>query len=223
MHLSVLLDGQLRSPSGEGIGKLDDVIVRLRGNDYPLVRGLVAKVGGLRVYVPVTRVALSEDRVVLAKAKVDLRGFGRRDGEVLPREDILGHQLIDVAGAELVRAWDVELQQTGEGWVLSCLDTRRPARLFGLIRGAGGHPCKDWKSFEPLIGHTPSSVLRGGFGRLRRLEPAQLADLLEDTSSEEGEEILDAVHADPELEADVFEELTPTSPTGSSATRPTPR
>jgi CBS domain-containing protein len=192
------------------IGKVDDVIVRLRGGDLPLVTGLVAKVGGRRVYLSINRLAeLTEERVVLGKPKVDLRAFERREGEVLLREDILGHRLIDVADAELVRAWDIELQHTNEGWVVSCLDTRRPARFFGLIRRSGGHPCQDWKAFEPLIGHTPSIRARSGFGRLRRFKPAQIADLLEDASRQEGEEILDVVHTDPELEADVFEELDP--------------
>jgi CBS domain-containing protein len=210
VHLSNLLDRQIRPPGGEGIGKLDDVIVRLRGRDYPLVTGLVAKVGGRRVHVPVAGVVeLSDQQIVLARAKLDLRSFERRDGEVLLREDILGHRLIDVADAELIRAWDVELQQTGEGWVLVRLDTRRPARLFGLLRQGGGHPAKDWKAFEPLVGHAPTSVARLGFGRVRRLKPAQIADLLEEASGEEGEEILDAVHVDPDLEADVFEELDP--------------
>jgi CBS domain-containing protein len=198
------------SPTDESVGKVDDVIVRLRGGDLPLVTGLVAKVGGRQVYISIRRIAvLDEDRVVLAKAKVDLRGFERREGEVLLRDDILGHRLIDVADAELVRAWDIELQQTGEGWVVSCLDTRRPARLFGLIRSTGGHPCQDWKAFEPLIGHTASVRARAGFRGVRRLKPAQIADLLEDASPQEGEEILDVVHGDPELEADVFEELDP--------------
>jgi CBS domain-containing protein len=210
MHLSGLLGRQLLSSSNEGVGKLDDVIVRLRGGEYPLVKGLVAKVGGRRVFVPIERVAeLSEERITLAKAKVDLRGFERRDGEVLLHEDILRHRLIDVADAQLVRAWDVELRATDEGWVLSCLDTRRPARLLGLMRSSAGHPCQDWKAFEPLIGHTPSVRARAGFGRVGRLKPAQIADLLEDASRTEGEEILDVVHADPELEADVFEELDP--------------
>jgi CBS domain-containing protein len=210
VYLSVLLGRQLLSPSGEGVGKVDDLIVRLSGGEYPVVTGLVAKVGGRRLFVPISRVAeLGEDRIALAKAKVDLRSFERRDGEVLLREDILRHRLIDVADAELVRAWDIELRATDDGWIVSCLDTRRPARLFGLIRPSSGHPCQDWKAFEPLIGHTPSVRSRSSFGKVRRLKPAQIADLLEDASRTEGEEILDVVHADPELEADVFEELDP--------------
>ncbi len=104
-----MLGRRLASLSGETVGKVDDVIVRLRSGNYPLISGLVGKVGGRRVYIPIKRVAeLSELGTVLSRAKVDLRSFERRDGEVLLREDILGHRLIDVADAELVRAWDIE-------------------------------------------------------------------------------------------------------------------
>ena len=51
------------------------------------------------------------------------------------------------------------------------------------------------------------SDLRGPFARIRRLKPAQIADLLESASAEEETEILGRVRADPQLEADVFEEL----------------
>jgi Mg/Co/Ni transporter MgtE len=73
--------------------------------------------------------------------------------------------------------------------------------------GARGRGYRDWKVFEALIGHEPTVLLRGRTGRLRRLKPPQIADLLEEASREEQTELLAHVHADPELEADVFEEL----------------
>jgi Mg/Co/Ni transporter MgtE len=95
--------------------------------------------------------------------------------------------------------------------VVAGVDTRRrPRRLFGLLAPRAQDDTsafRDWHDFEWLIGHAGSALLRGPFARIRRLKPAQIADLLEEASKEEETEILGRVHADPELEADVFEEL----------------
>ena len=62
-----------------------------------------------------------------------------------------------------------------------------------------------WPEIELLVGHVPTSRFRLGSHRLGRLHPAQIANLVEAASHDEGEEILDAVGHDKELEADVFE------------------
>jgi CBS domain-containing protein len=210
LRLSRLLKRPVTDRGGGSLGRLADVIVRLRGSDYPLVTGLVAAVGGREIFVPVDQVSgLDGDPLRLSSARLSLRRFERRDGEVLLRADVLGHRLIDVPNARLVRAADLELARDRADWVLTGVDTR-PRWMFGLLAPeapAGRVGCRDWSDFEWLIGHQSSALLRGPFARIRRLKPAQIADLLESASAEEESEILGRVHADPELEADVFEEL----------------
>jgi CBS domain-containing protein/sporulation protein YlmC with PRC-barrel domain len=210
VHLSELLRRPITDRGGESIGRLSDVIVRLRGADNPLVTGLVASVGGRELYVPIDQVSsLSGEQVKLTSAKLDLRQFERREGEVLLRRDVLGHRLIDVESAQLIKAWDLELERRGDERVVAGVDTHRQPRWpFGSRHsGQPDHSFREWAKFEPLIGHTGSELLRGPFARIRRLKPAQIADLIENASKEEETEILGQVHADPELEADVFEEL----------------
>jgi CBS domain-containing protein len=210
LHLSELLRRPVTDKHGGSIGRLSDVIVRLRGADFPVLTGLVATVGGRSLFVPIDQVAgLDGAELRLASARLDLRQFERRDGEVLLRADVLGHRLIDVESAQLIRAGDLELAPGNGEWVVTGVDIhRRPRRLLGgLGVTSKDHPFREWAKFEPLIGHSSSALSRRPFGRIRRLKPAQIADLLEDASREEESEILGQVHADPELEADVFEEL----------------
>lgn len=80
-------------------------------------------------------------------------------------------------------------------------------RLLPGRRREKNPPIVDWASIEPFVAHVPSSRLRIPYRKLAKLHPAQIADLVEAASHEEGEEIIEAVGENRELEADVFEEL----------------
>src|ERR1700728_3507089 len=102
-RLSDLLGRRVAGRAGERLGRLADVIVRLRGSDYPVVTGIVVTLAGKREgFVPVEDVGPFDGEVLnLTTAKLDLRRFERREGEVLLRADVLGHRMIDVANARL--------------------------------------------------------------------------------------------------------------------------
>jgi CBS domain-containing protein len=215
VNLSSVLRSRLVDRAGEKLGRVDDLIVRLADAGYPPITGLKARIGGREVFVPAERVARLEPGVVqLHGQKVDLGRFDRREGEVLLRQDLLGRRLINVVGARLVRADDLVLGRVEGWWRLIGVDASFRSLFRRLLpaplrRRAGVRPFLDWASVEPFVGHVPTARLRMAFGKLSKLHPAQIADLVEAASHEEGEEIIGAVGADRELEADVFEELDP--------------
>ncbi len=205
--LSTLLRQPVLDSKGNQIGVLADVIVRLRDGSYPVLSGLVINVGNTQIFTTVEDVAgIEADRVRLRTTKLDLRPFSRREGEVLLKEDVLGHRLIDTERTIMVKAYDIELRQAGDSWEATGLDVHKP-RWFRTERTHKPHATRDWNQFLPLIGHKDSSKVRSDSARFRKMKPAQIADLIEDSSDKEQHELLAQVHNDPELEADVFEEL----------------
>lgn len=213
LHLSLVLGGDLLGHTGGRVGRVDDLVVRLGEDEYPPVTGLLARVAGRQVFVSGEAVAeLDHGATRLATDRLDLRPFERRPQEVLLGKDVLDRQLIDVDGARLRRANELELARLDGWWRVVGVDVgprgivrRLLPRRFGR-RVAGGNVL-DWGLVEPFTGHVPTLRLRIPHPKLVRLHPAELADLVEAASHHEGAEILAAVHADPELEADLFEEL----------------
>ncbi|MGZ4291421.1 MAG: magnesium transporter MgtE N-terminal domain-containing protein [Gaiellaceae bacterium] len=212
LHLSLLLGGDLVGRAGGKLGRIDDLVVRLDA-DYPPVTGVLARVAGRDVFVSADSVAdVGQRRVVLSTDRLDLRPFERRPQEVLLRKDVLDRQLIDVDGARLRRANDIELAPSAGWWRVVGVDVgpRGILRRFVPRRYApriGDGPLLDWGEVEPFTGHVPTVKLRTPHPKLSRLHPAELADLVEAAGRAEAEEIFAAVHGDPELEADLFEEL----------------
>jgi CBS domain-containing protein len=214
LHLSAVAGSPLRDADGERLGSVEDLIVRLGGAGYPPITGFLVSVAGRTSFLGVERVSeIGTGGVVMRKAKLDLRHFERRPEEVLLKRDLLDRQLINVEGARLVRANEIELALVAGSWRVVGVDTGPRGGLRRLLpKGLGSHIATgeflDWAGVEPFVGHVPTVRLRVPHPKLAKLHPAQIADLVEAASRREGEEIIQAVGEDDrELEADVFEEL----------------
>src|SRR5271156_4727082 len=174
LHLSAIVGSPLRDSDGERLGKVEDLIVRLGGTGYPPITGLLVSVAGRTSFVGVDRVSdIGPAGVVLRKAKLDLRHFERRPEEVLLKRDLLDRQLINVEGARLVRATEIELALVAGSWRVVGVDTGPRGGLRRLLpKGLGAHIATgeflDWAGVEPVVGHVPAGRLRGPHPKLAK-------------------------------------------------------
>jgi sporulation protein YlmC with PRC-barrel domain len=212
VHLSDVIKRPLVDSSGHRIGKVEDLVVRPGTNPHPPIVGAVVRIGSVEAFLPIDKIPdLGGKEVRFEGSRVDVRRFERRPGELLLARDLLSRHFINLVVARLIRANEIELSMTNGRWEVVGVDpTARTAlrRLFPWgRRGKKAPAIVDWSAIEPFVAHVPTARLRIPYRKLARLHPAQIADLVEAASHEEGEEIIEAVGQDRELEADVFEEL----------------
>ena len=217
LSVAGLVGRPVRNQAGDEIGHLGDVVAKwISEDDYPPVTGLVVKVGRREAYIPIDQVGtLAPGQVLLRSARLDLRDFSRRDGEVTLVRDVLDHQLVDVDGVKVVRASDLYLAPVNDVWRLVGVDVGAQS----LLRRLGPSrwrtlptPDKviDWAAIQPFgtpTGPSGEVRLRAPHQGLRRLRPGELADLLEDLGRSARQELLSVL--EPEAAADALEEMEP--------------
>ncbi|MEV5753010.1 CBS domain-containing protein [Actinoallomurus sp. NPDC052308] len=222
ISLAGLVGRPVVNQAGQQIGRLVDLVARWNGREtYPAVTGLVVQVGRRRSWVPYEAVdRVKPQAVTLRSARLDLREFEERPGEVALATHVLDHQLVDIEGVRVVRPSDLYLTPVEGRLRLVGMDTglgalaRRlgPARWRGRARWlsrAVPEQVIDWSDVQAF----GSAAGRGGArlaaprAELRRLHPAELADLLEDLGRTERRELLDLVG--PDNAADALEEMRP--------------
>ncbi|MBC8077393.1 MAG: magnesium transporter [Chloroflexales bacterium] len=209
LFLASILDRPVHGKSGEPIGTLEDLIVRIDSAIYPLVSGLVVRDGRRRFFVPGTHLYTLGDSVTLGSSTVDLQPFARRDGEVLLRSDVLDHQLIDITGRRIVRVNDVQLAFVEGAYRVAGVDVSPQA----LLRRLGPRPMAqrivarqviDWADAQYLASAAPVQ-LKVSYNRLSELNPVDLARIVDALSYREGAEIVAAL--DDETAAETLEEV----------------
>jgi sporulation protein YlmC with PRC-barrel domain len=210
-----LLRSPVLNPAGTEVGRVEDFIVKLSDGSYPPVVGLKVRVGAQDVFIGKDLIERMEPGAIrLNTHTIRTEAFQRRPGEVLLASDVLGRHLVDMVKGRIVQAHDLVLAPSDNGYYLAGIDRSPRAMLRRIVPRRARpdlrrHAILDWKDVQPFVGHVPTAKLLMPLQRLRRLHPAQIADIVEGASHDEGQEIIEAVQSDPGLTADVFEELDP--------------
>ncbi len=206
ISFTALLKNGVVEAAGEPFGSIDDVIVQVGRNDDAPVVAVVVKTANEAILIPSDRIVeMTANRVVLTSATPGAKPPALCNDMLSLKTDILSQRVIDVARGALVKVYDVRLGHRSEGFAAVALDVHR-GRWFRFGSHAE-HPARDWRNFLPLASISGLPIVQTSPSWIGRLKPAQIADLIEGATADEQDKLLEQVHSDPELEADVFQEL----------------
>lgn len=199
------------------IGKVTDFVVSKPEAVFPQVDGLVIKTAqGLR-FAPIETVAEVDSDGNVALTMAPKEPAPPEQQELYLVADLLDKQIVDVDGRKVVRINDIEVANTGGRLRVVAADVG----LAGLLRRLGlrsfgrrwltriGNVRRSmiaWDSVAPIREMNPSQVrLSVKEGRLARLHPSELAEIIGDLSSREALAVVGQL--DDETAADAFEHL----------------
>ncbi len=131
-----LLGRPVLGPERQHLGHVRDVATsRSRGTAGTVVTGLIADVGGHSWFVPAMTIRDLQGVPVVLRECSTRAVSGRRSGEHLLVQDVLGRPVRTAAGGPSPRISDIALRRTAAGWVVWAVDTRTSVqRLVGSPR-----------------------------------------------------------------------------------------
>jgi CBS domain-containing protein len=192
-------------PYGDQVGRVRDVVARLRDSNPPHVVGLSAELPmRRRVFLPISRVlSIDADAVALGTGSVNLRRFERRIGELLVLEDLLDRQvtITETGASATVVDLAMESDRSGE-WSLTRVAVREHT---GRLTRRGHLHQLDWDEVSGLVGTPMAQGTASLLAMLEDMRPADLANVLQDLPDARRNEVAAAL--DDERLADVLGEL----------------
>ena len=226
-----LVGRPILNSQGTRVGKVADIVVRWDpGVAYPPVTGVLVPLGRGFGVIDQEAVILSQTGVRLRTERNVVSRPIRREGDVALARDVLDHQLVDIAGVQVVRASDVYLLNGPNGWELAGVDVgvrslgrrllprrRRCPPVDRVIDWAELHAfvprftdtASAWESGSARAAGAPGSGVQLGdaVAKLKTLRANEVATILGDLPRTQQAEL--AVLAQPGAAAEALARLDP--------------
>jgi len=232
-YLTQILDKSVVSTDGKRIGKIVDAVAT-PGGRLPSLESLVVKIDNTEVYVPFDTLEFDEDPKGASgtgniQGDVRLRVPRNSITSQVPKEeafrlrrDILDKQIVDVQDYRVVRVSDVRLAQSAGRYCVVGVDASLRATLRRL--GAISTPIEAvakllhrplrsnliaWDDVQTLEPGTAGGRIRlkVSHDKIARLHPADIADIVEQLSPQDAQEVIESLETD--VAADTLAEANP--------------
>lgn len=196
VFLSQLLGQPVRSPEGEALGRLRDLVSR-QGDESGLVHGyLVRGREGGSFWIAQGELVYGPRQLTVLRPAKSMRLYQERPDYILLAEDVMDQQVIDLRGRKVIRVNDIQMRWTEDSFRIVGVDIgpsgflRRLggpglARAAALLVRAWRRPrILPWSLIEPLGRPGDPLKLALPWERIRRLKPADLADIIDELDRE---------------------------------------
>lgn len=214
-YLSELLNHKVKDSADEVVGRLKDILISSKASEYQPLEFLVVenKETGDNILIPYSLVGNFSRRFIFLKApikKIPVTPEAADGGWVYLNRDVMDEQIVDVAGARLVRVNDLRLSIFKDKMSVVGIDvsTKGLLRRLGLDWLDFGDWLKvnliDWRHTQPVRGILK---LDTAAKNLNKLHPADLANVIEDLNVKAGSQLV--VSLDAKSAAKVLEEVDP--------------
>ena len=213
--ISEIIDKPVFDSNGKVVGKCKDCIVSAK-RSYPVINAIVIRGHDKKdINVPWEYVKGSKDNIMLNTEFKNIKKYyiGNRDIKLV--ENIFDKQLVDVEGKKIRRINDLEISPVDGRYRLIGVDVsfKGALRRLGLEKVASSLKINlqedyiDWKDIDVSTSRDNIFNLKLNVHAydLKKLHPADIADIVEKLSVKDSVTILNSF--DDEVAADILEEI----------------
>ena len=256
-YLTQILDKRVLAPDGQSLGKITDAIATLGGR-LPALNSVLVRADKGELCLPYESLEFDPDPqgphgsghirgpIRLRQPLDQIPACTPPDDALHLRRDLLDKQIVDVQDYRVVRVCDVRLAECADRYCVVGVDAsfRATLRRFGAVSKPFEtvarflhHPLRSnliaWDDVQTLEPGTQGGRIRlkVSHDKLARLHPADIADIVEQLSPHDAQEVIEGLdtdvaaetlaeanpetqaqimrHLDDEMATDILEEMEP--------------